>query len=350
MFVFLHVTSFFIGAVEQVEKKGSVSTKKKTIKKKKTPVLTIMGITGLSKALKKFAPRAITPVDSVESLGALFNHEGRAGIDAAIFVWKFKSVGFDVGRAFRNQVERFRQARITPYYFFDGTPCAAKTDEVTARRESKNQLRETLRASELELNQVRAQTMSTLSFAQIAAAENAVHKQRERLRCMPAPADFVLAKQTLLQLGVPVYQSKHDGEKACAWATKCGLVDFVVTEDYDSLTYGATRVVTRWGGKNDMLLYDLSTVLQDMGKRDQPWTQSQFVDYCILLGSDLCAQRIKGIGPVTAKRMVDTHLNMETILQYLDRNKYTPPDHFPFQAARDEFGDATPQAQLMTRA
>ena len=65
-------------------------------------------------------------------------------------------------------------------------------------------------------------------------------------------------------------------------------------------------------------------------------THAQFIDLCILCGCDY-TDSIKGIGPVTALKLVREHGSIEEILKKLDKDKYTLPEPFPFADARQLF-------------
>jgi 5'-3' exonuclease len=62
----------------------------------------------------------------------------------------------------------------------------------------------------------------------------------------------------------------------------------------------------------------------------------QFVDLCILLGCDYC-DSIKGIGPKRAMDLIKQHRNLETILDNIDRNKYSITDDWLYSEARQIF-------------
>lgn len=302
-----------------------------------------MGIKRLSDALRRLSAGRRT-IASFEELGARYPG-GRAAIDAAIFMYKFKARGGDLCRAFENQVRAFRAAGITPYYFFDGRACAAKTTEVETRRAAKARNRSALAQSERTLADIQTRDLSTVSLADIECAEEEVCRARRRVACVPRGNDYAAVRRTLRDLGVPVWQSLADGEKACAWSLRAGLTDFVVTEDYDTLVYGADRVVMRLGHRDGMIEYDLPEILGELG-----WTRDQFVDFCILLGSDLCPARIKGIGVVSGRKLVTAHGSLETIVDAVRSKHEVPPDFLTLAAeARAEFGDTiAPQARLVT--
>ena len=294
-----------------------------------------MGISRLGKAIKKFSPNGARIVESAQKYRGM-----RAAIDSAIFVYKFKAVGYDVAQAFKEQVKTFETLGIAPHYFFDGHPCEAKMVNIRGRRQKRRDDAAQLKESVAKLESFRRKDISALAnpLASIVAAEESVGAQRRRMSTVPTGEDYRRAKAQLASLGVPVYQCKHDGEKGCAWACKTGIADFVVSEDLDCVPYGAPLLVTNWG-KPTMTEYNLGIILDEFGS----WTQKMMIDYCILLGSDLCPLRIKGIGPVLAHRLISSHRCIEGVVATVDRKRYAVPDYFPYGAARKEFADPSPQ-------
>lgn len=61
----------------------------------------------------------------------------------------------------------------------------------------------------------------------------------------------------------------------------------------------------------------------------------QFIDLCILLGCDYC-DKIRGIGPKSALKLIQEKKTIEEILKNLDK-KYTVPEGFMFKEARRLF-------------
>jgi flap endonuclease-1 len=66
-------------------------------------------------------------------------------------------------------------------------------------------------------------------------------------------------------------------------------------------------------------------------------SMDQFVDLCILLGCDYC-DKIRGVGPKSAFKMVQDHKTIEEILKRLDK-KHSAPDNWMFEGARRLFKD-----------
>lgn len=57
---------------------------------------------------------------------------------------------------------------------------------------------------------------------------------------------------------------------------------------------------------------------------------------CILLGCDYC-ESIRGIGPKRAIELVRQYSTIENILKNIDQKKYTVPEDWNFEAARELF-------------
>lgn len=54
------------------------------------------------------------------------------------------------------------------------------------------------------------------------------------------------------------------------------------------------------------------------------------------MGCDYC-DSIRGIGPVRALELMKKYGNIETILKYLDKSKYTVPENFNYEKVRQLF-------------
>ena len=64
--------------------------------------------------------------------------------------------------------------------------------------------------------------------------------------------------------------------------------------------------------------------------------KNQFIDLCILLGCDYC-DKIRGIGPKNAIKLVQEHKNIEKILKQIDSKKFTVPENWKYEGARQLF-------------
>ena len=59
----------------------------------------------------------------------------------------------------------------------------------------------------------------------------------------------------------------------------------------------------------------------------------EFMDLCILLGCDYC-DKIRGVGPKNALKLVQEHKNIENIIKNVDKKKHVVPENWLYQEAR----------------
>jgi flap endonuclease-1 len=186
-------------------------------------------------------------------------------------------------------------------FVFDGKPPKQKEQEIIKRRE-----RRTKALS--EYNQA-------LEKGDLATAwSKAVMTSR---LTTPLVGD---AKRLLGLLGIPFVQSPSEAEAQAAFMAKKGDVWAASSKDYDSLLFGAPRLLrylTIYGrefypskGTSRPLrpeLMELERILTHYGI-----TRQQLVDVAILVGTDF-NRGIKGIGPKIALRLVKKNESIENL-------------------------------------
>lgn len=111
--------------------------------------------------------------------------------------------------------------------------------------------------------------------------------------------------------GLPVIQAQSQAEAQCAWLSKNKLVDGVISEDIDTLVFGAEKIIKKFGRDEIANEINLSELLSVLGL-----TYQQFIDFCILCGCDYTA-KIAGIGPIKALKMIKEKQNIEEIIHYI---------------------------------
>lgn len=85
-------------------------------------------------------------------------------------------------------------------------------------------------------------------------------------------------------MGVPFIDAPEEADSQCAWLAKNGLVDAVLTEDMDILTFGSPCIIRNLTSfKNSPLQINLNMI-----KKKFDWSHENFVHFCILLGCDYC--------------------------------------------------------------
>ena len=156
-------------------------------------------------------------------------------------------------------------------------------------------------------------------------------------RTVRVTKEHVKDVQNLLTfMGVPWYAAPGEAEAQASKMCAQGIVYGAGTEDMDALTFGTTKLVRHLylseAKKKPVLEFDLEKVLNGM-----EINMDQFIDICILCGCDYCPS-IKGIGGVTALKLIKQHKNIEGVLDAIKgKDKYKIPEDWMYKKARDLF-------------
>jgi len=135
------------------------------------------------------------------------------------------------------------------------------------------------------------------------------------------------SKILLSLLGVPYIESPSSAEAQCAHLVKSHLVDYMNSQDFDSLLFGSPHVIqnltksmrrkikNKWVyQKIEPKLYDLKKSLKLMGIN-----YFQLIDLALLLKTDYFPG-IKHVGPKTALKLIKAHETLENIIQKESKN------------------------------
>ncbi len=198
-----------------------------------------------------------------------------------------------------NRTCRMLAIGIKPVYVFDGPPHPLKQKILKERY---------MRREEAEQKYVDAIARGDYEEAKKYA------KQAARIE------DYMVetAKKLLEYLGVPIIESKHDGEAQAAYIVKQGDAYAVNSPDYDSFLYGASKVIrglriTKGGGRKgeeETKEYTLDEVLKKLDI-----SHDQLIDLAILIGTDFNPEGFRGIGPKTAYNLIKKYGSLERIVQ-----------------------------------
>ncbi|ORX59630.1 PIN domain-like protein, partial [Hesseltinella vesiculosa] len=124
----------------------------------------------------------------------------------------------------------------------------------------------------------------------------------------------------------------HEAEAMCAHIVEQGHAQATVSEDMDTVVFGDAPLIRHFFAKHQQILrVDPTTARQHLGL-----SKSQFLDLCILCGTDFGA-KIHGIGPIRALSLVREHGSIEQILPTLDPRKYIPEQGFDYVSIRKLF-------------
>jgi flap endonuclease-1 len=203
---------------------------------------------------------------------------------------------------------------IKPIYVFDGIPPVLKAVEIERRRQVK----------------VEAAVRYEKAVAQGKIAEARMYAQ-----AATSMKDYMEddSKRLLDLMGLPWVQAPSEGEAEAAHLTKRGDADYCASQDYDSLLFGAPKLlrnVTVSGrrklpSKNIFVdvvpeVVELNNVLKDC-----EITYEQLIDIGILIGTDFNPDGIKGLGPKTALKLIKQHGTLENALPYIKNAEFPHP-------------------------
>ncbi|MDH5481613.1 MAG: flap endonuclease-1 [Candidatus Bathyarchaeota archaeon] len=200
---------------------------------------------------------------------------------------------------------------IKPVYVFDGAPPALKEVEIKRRMKVKEEAlvryEQALREGKTEEARVYAQATSHLK-------------------------DYMAedSKKLLDLMGIPWVQAPSEGEAQAAHLVKRGDTDFCASQDYDSLLFGAPKLVRnltitgrrKLPSKNIYIevipeVVEMENVLKGCGI-----TYEQLIDVGILIGTDFNPDGIKGLGPKTALKLIKEHETLENALPHLKNAEF----------------------------
>jgi len=199
-------------------------------------------------------------------------------------------------------------------YVFDGKPPSLKSVEIERRRRVKEtasiRYEAAVKRGDMEEARVYAQMTSKLKDSMVEDA-----------------------KKLLTLLGIPWVQAPSEGEAQAAYLAQRGTVWAIASQDYDSLLFGAPRLVRNLAitGKRKLPrkniyvdvnpeLVELELVLNELGV-----TLDQLIDIGILVGTDFNPDGAHGVGAKTALKLIREHGSLEKIVPKL-REKRLPED------------------------
>jgi len=195
---------------------------------------------------------------------------------------------------------------IKTIYVFDGVPPTLKAAEIDRRRQVK---------------------VEAVASYEKAALKGDAAKMRMFAQAATSMKDYMQedSRKLLDLLGLPWIQAPSEGEAQAAFMTKRGDADYCASQDYDSLLFGAPKLLRnltisgrrKLPSKNIYIdvvpeVIELSKALNECGL-----TYEQLIDVGILIGTDFNPNGIKGLGPKTALKLIKQYGTLENALPYL---------------------------------
>ena len=284
-----------------------------------------MGIKGLKGIIKKYAPSSIYEINAKELKGK------KICIDSSILLYKFRYIYRDDNfhiLGFLSKIIELLENNVKAIFVFDGKPPDAKKETLAGRADNRNKMKDRL-AELLEAKKALPEEEYIDSDDEQGDNEGIVklmniNKEIEKINrnnLVVTRKHSLEVMEMLKSLGIPFLHADGEAEEYCAFLQKRDVVDYLLTEDTDSLTFGATKVL--FNNKKNYSICILENVLSSMGI-----SYLQFVDFCILCGCDYTCT-IPKIGPVNALKIIKKYKLIDTFLS-ID-NKHIIPEKFNFE-------------------
>ncbi|MFB6185040.1 MAG: flap endonuclease-1 [Haloarculaceae archaeon] len=185
---------------------------------------------------------------------------------------------------------KFFEHDLTPVFVFDGAVTELKDEEIRQRRERREKDEQRL-----------AEARERGDDVEVARLESRTQRLTETI--------VDTTRELLALLDVPVVDAPAEGEGQAAYMARRGDVDYVGTEDYDALLFGAPLTLRQLTSKGDPELMDFEATLSRHGI-----TWEQLVDAAILMGTDF-NEGVPGIGPKTAIAEIKDHGDLWAVLE-----------------------------------
>ncbi len=200
---------------------------------------------------------------------------------------------------------------IRPIYVFDGMPPALKEVEIKRRAKVKEEaaVRYERALKEGKMQEARVYAQATSRLKDYMAEDS---------------------KKLLGLMGIPWVQAPSEGEAQAAHLAKRCHADYCASQDYDSLLFGAPKLIRnvtisgrrRLPSKNVFVEVEPEIVLLDRVLKECGITYEQLVDVGILIGTDFNPDGIEGLGPKTALKLIKEYGTLEKALPFVKNAQF----------------------------
>ncbi|MGI0083441.1 MAG: flap endonuclease-1 [Nitrosopumilaceae archaeon] len=210
------------------------------------------------------------------------------------------------GLFYRNA--NFLSLGIKPVYVFDGKPPSLKSAEIERRKQIKKD--------------------ATIKFERALSEGKYEEAKKYAQQTSLLHDDMVEDSKHILKLfGIPFVEAPSEGEATAAHLTITGQAYASASQDFDSLLFGAKKLVRNFTNSGKRKLPNRNTTIEvepeiiDLEKNltELGITREQLVDVGILIGTDFNPNGFERIGPKTALKVIKEHSKLESVPQIQDK-------------------------------
>lgn len=200
-------------------------------------------------------------------------------------------------------LKRFYRNNITPVFVYDGSAHSLKAGEIAKRKAQKEDAQE--------------------SYEEHAAAGNRIAAARHESRSMRLTGAMIAATQRVLDaVEIPYIEAHGAGEAQAAYmASDSEVISRIVSDDYDSLLFGAPSTVRNFTSSEPHERVSLEETLAE-----NELTQEQLVWYALLCGTDY-NDGAGGYGPTRGKKLVKSESESEVRRVLLENDESITGEH-----------------------
>jgi len=204
------------------------------------------------------------------------------------------------GLMFRNI--NFLSIGIKPVYVFDGVPPSLKSAEIEKRRQIKKE--------------------ATVKYEK-AISSGDMEEARKYAQQTTSMRDGMVddSKKLLDLFGIPHIQAPSEGEATAANLTVTGQAFASASQDFDSILFGAKRLVRNFTNSGRRKLPNRNSYIEVLPEMIEfqknldglELSREELVDVGILIGTDFNPDGFERVGPKTALKMIKQHKRLEDI-------------------------------------
>lgn len=279
-----------------------------------------MGIKSLTQTIKKNSPNTITNENLYKLSGK------KVAVDASLVIYQQLHKG-PSGKLFTNskgkvtnhitglfyKIMNYISLNIEMIFVFDGKPPENKQLCINERKEKSKKALE------------KAET-----------CQNEEEKLKLKKASMRITGEMINDVKKLLNLlGISYIHPEGEAEAYASELCRMGYVDYVLTEDMDTMVYGCPRIIRNCVDKNLKRKDIVSIFTYEKLLSDLEISEDKFIEFCILCGCDYCPS-VPKVGNITALKLIKKHTDINDIIE---NTSYDFPEGYldTFNAAKENF-------------